>query len=135
LAGLLSQLAGNSTHYVKNSFRFIQILESLRLQPDDLMVGFDVVSLFTKVPITDTLKLFSHHFEDDVLALFKHVLTSTYFCFEGQFYEQAGGVTMGSPLSLVIANFFMENFEKKAIERATHKPPSSVWSGKLCPIS
>jgi hypothetical protein len=70
------------------------------------MVGFDMVSLFTKVPITDTLELLSHHFEDDVLALFKHILTSTHFCFEGQFYEQADGVT---------ANFFMEDFEKKAI--------------------
>jgi hypothetical protein len=31
---------------------------------------------------------------------------------------------MGSPLSLVIANFSMEDFEKKAIELATLKPPS-----------
>jgi len=29
---------------------------------------------------------------------------------------------MGSLLSPVIANFFMEDFEKKAIEQATHKP-------------
>ena len=29
---------------------------------------------------------------------------------------------MGSPLSPVIANFFMEDFEKKAIEQATYKP-------------
>ena len=28
---------------------------------------------------------------------------------------------MGSPLSPVIANFFMEDFEKKATEQATHK--------------
>jgi hypothetical protein len=48
------------------------------------MVSFDVVALFTKVPITDSLELLSHHFEDDVLALYKHVLTSTYFCFDGQ---------------------------------------------------
>jgi hypothetical protein len=85
------------------------------------MVSFEVVSLFTKVPITDTLELLSHHFEDNVKALFKHALTSTYFCFEGQFYEQIKGVVMGSPLSPVIANFFMEYFEKKALELATHK--------------
>jgi hypothetical protein len=90
LAGLLSQLTVNSAHHVKNSFQFVQILESLRVQPDDLTVSCDVVSLFTKVPITDTLKLLSHHFEDDVLALFKHMLTSTYFCFEGQFYKLTG---------------------------------------------
>jgi len=33
------------------------------------------VSLFTKVLIADSLELLSHHFEDDVLALFRHVLT------------------------------------------------------------
>jgi hypothetical protein len=53
---------------VKNSFQFVQILESLRVQPEDIMVKFDVVSLFTKVPIVDSLELLSHHFEDDVLA-------------------------------------------------------------------
>jgi len=36
---------------------------------------------------------------------------------------------MGSPLSPVIANFFMEDFEKKATEQATHKP--ACWSGHV----
>jgi len=67
---------------MKISIQFVQILESLRVQPEDLMVIFDVVSLFTNVPIVDSIKLLSHHFEDDVLALFKHALTSTYFCFD-----------------------------------------------------
>jgi hypothetical protein len=122
LAGLLSQLTGNLAHHVKNSFQFVQILESLRVQPEYLMISSDVVSYFINVPIVDSLELLSHHFEDDILALFKHVLTSTYFCFDGQFYEQTDGVAMGSPISLVIANFFMEDFQKKATEQATHKP-------------
>jgi len=119
LAGLLRQITGNSSHHVKNSFQFVQILESLRVRPEDLIVSFDVVSLFINVPIVDSLELLGHHFED-VLALFKHVLT--YFCFDGQFYEQTDGEAMGSPLSPVITNFFMEDFKKKAIEQATHKP-------------
>jgi hypothetical protein len=68
------------------------------------MVSFNVVSLFTKVLIVGSLELLSHHFEDEVLALFTHVLTSTYFCFDGQFYEQTDRVAMGSPFSPVIAN-------------------------------
>jgi hypothetical protein len=31
------------------------------------------------------------------------------------------GVAMGLPLSPVIANFFVEGFENKAIEQAAHK--------------
>ena len=82
---------------MKNSFQFVQALKSLRVQPEDLMVNYDIVSLFTNVPTVDSHELLSQHFEDDVLALFKHILTSTYFCFNGQFYEQADGVAMGSP--------------------------------------
>jgi hypothetical protein len=32
-----------------------------------------------------------------------------------KFYEQTNGAPMGSPLSPVMANLFMEEFEKKAL--------------------
>jgi retron-type reverse transcriptase len=86
------------------------------------MVSFDVISLFTKVPIADSLELLGHHFEDDFLALFIHVQTFTYFCFDGQFYKQTDGVAMGLPLSPIITNFFIEDFEKKALDQVAHKP-------------
>ena len=86
------------------------------------MVSFDVDSLFTKVPVEESLTLLCQHFKDEILALYKHVVTSIYFCVDGQFYEQTDGVAMGSPLSLVIANFYMEDFETKTIEKASHKP-------------
>jgi len=122
LSGLLNQHTGKTAHHVKNSFHFIRILESLTIKPGDLMVSFDMVSLFIKVPVEEPLTLLSQHFNDDILALYKHVLTSTYFSVDGQFYEQTDGVAMGSPLSPVIANFYMEDFEMKAIKKATHKP-------------
>jgi hypothetical protein len=89
------------------------------------MVSFDVVSLSTKMSITDTIQLLGQHFEEDLLMLFRHILTSTYFCFEGQFFEQIDGVAMGLPLSPVVASFFMGDFEKRAIEQATHK--ATCW--------
>ena len=45
--------------------------------------------------------------------------------FQGQYYEQVEGAAMGSPLSPIVANIFMENFETKALERAPHPP--SLW--------
>ena len=76
----------------------------------------------SKVPVEESLTLLSQHFNKEILSLYKHVLTSTYFCVDSQFYEQTDGMAMGSPLSAVIANFYMEDFETKAIEKATHKP-------------
>jgi hypothetical protein len=68
------------------------------------MVSFDV-SLLTQVPIRETMSLLSRHFEEDIMRLFRHVLTASYFSFTGQCYEQIDSVAMGSPLFLVIANF------------------------------
>jgi hypothetical protein len=70
LAGLLTQLTGDSPHHIKNSTHFIQILNSIQIQPTDMMVSFDVVSLFTNVPIEDSIQLLSKHFEHSILALF-----------------------------------------------------------------
>jgi hypothetical protein len=49
-------------------------------------------------------------------------ITLPFFNFNGQFYLQTDGGALGSPLSPDSANFFMEHFEKMALERATHKP-------------
>jgi len=68
------------------------------------------------------MHLLDQDFNNDILDLFRHVSTSTYFCFNGQYYEQTDGVAMGSPLSPVIANLYMEEFENKAIQQATYKP-------------
>jgi hypothetical protein len=54
------------------------------------------------------------------LRLFRHVLTTSYFSFNGQFYEQIKCVAMGSTLSPVIANFYMEDFEERALDLAPH---------------
>lgn len=51
-----------------------------------------------------------------------NVLTSTYFKFNGQFLEQNKGFAMGSPLSSVVADFLMEDFEKLVIASAPLKP-------------
>ena len=46
----------------------------------------------------------------------------TYFLFQGKYYEQVQGAAMGSPISPLIANLFMEEFEVKALSssQTTH---------------
>jgi hypothetical protein len=121
LAKPLGEHVEHSPRHVRNSTGFINIIKSLRAGPEDILVSFDVVSFFTMVPLGEALRLLSRHSEDDILRLFRHVRTS-FFMSDGQFYEQADGMAMGSPLSPVIANFFMEHFEETALKGANHKP-------------
>ena len=41
---------------------------------------------------------------------------------EGQFYEQVEGAAMGSPVSPIVANLYMEYLEQKALSTAPHPP-------------
>ncbi|GJQ72309.1 hypothetical protein Trydic_g3398 [Trypoxylus dichotomus] len=90
----------------------------MQSNPSDILVSFDVVSLFTKVPLIDTLRYIAALFPLDITQLFKHCLTTSYFVWDGSFYEKTDGITMGSPLSPVVANLFMERFERLAFETA-----------------
>lgn len=68
-----------------------------------------------------TVALLQSFFTSGMVALFEFVLTS-YFLYRDKCYNQNDGVAMGSPLSPVVANLFMEAFEHSTLERAPHKP-------------
>ena len=52
-------------------------------------------------------------------------VTTTYFQYGEKFYQQEDGAAMGSPLSPIVANIYMESFEEDAIKTATDKP--TLW--------
>jgi len=106
---------------------FIQKIQKIRLRPTDLLVSFDVEFLFTQVPIKNTLNIIkaSHEVSSDLIPLIKHCLTTTYFSYNNQFYEQTSGMAMGSPISPVITNIFMGHFEKEALRKTFKK--SEIW--------
>ena len=59
-----------------------------------------------------------------IADLLDFVLRSTYFQYNGSIYEQRDGAAMGSPVSAVVANLYME-IEEQAIESAPCKP--KIW--------
>jgi hypothetical protein len=91
------------------------------------LYGCRSITNVTRVPIKDTMDLLEHHFERNVLGLLRHVLTTLYMAFNGQFYGQTDDVTMGSTLSPVLANFYMEDYEKAALE--SPPPPQNPAAG------
>ena len=107
------------------------------------MVSFDVESLFTNVPIEDAVQVALRKLESDptldrttltpaqIANLLDFVLRSTYFQYNGLIFEQREGAVMGSLVSAVIANLYMDTFEEQAIESAPSKylrSGSATWT-------
>ncbi|XP_072392054.1 uncharacterized protein [Diabrotica undecimpunctata] len=127
LAEKLQPYAEEADSYVKNAGHFIERIKDVTLGPGHLLVSFDVVSLFTNVPINESLEIISRKYPvpQDTLNLTRHCLNNTYFIYGDQRYKQVEGAPMGSPLSPVIANLFMQDIEERAIRTAEYKP--KLW--------
>ena len=135
IARILKPLVGKSMYHIHNTQDFIQQIKDIKLQKDQCMVSFDVKALFTSVPINPAINTIKKLLEEDpelqkrttlsvtnIIRLLEYCLTSTYFIFEGRFYEQQEGAAMGSPISPIVANLYMEKFEQLAINTAPHPP-------------
>ena len=135
LSRILKPLVGKSPYHIQNSQDFTQQIQGIQLQPNQCMVSFDVKALFTSVPIQPTITIIKKLLEEDqslqqrttmsvnnITCLLGFCLKSTYFTYQGQHFEQLEGAAMGSPISPIVANLCMENFEEKAISTAPHPP-------------
>ena len=138
LARILKPLVGLSEHHIQNTFDFVQQIKEVKLNNDESLVSYDVTALFTSVPIPPVLKIIEEKLKEDqelsrrtnmntrhIIKLLEFCLRSTYFVFQGQHFGQVEGAAMGSPLSPIVANIYMEHFEAKALETAPHPP--SLW--------
>ena len=131
----MKPLVGRSPHHVQNNQECLKQLEDIKLGPDHIIMSYDVKALFTSVPIKPAMKIIQKLLEEDltlpqrttmtvnnITCLLEFCLTSTYFTFQKKIYEQVEGAAMGSPISPIEANLYMEDFEMRALNTAPQPP-------------
>ena len=87
------------------------------------MVSYDVCSLFTNVPLHETIDIpvetifeNKHNInieKQELKQLFLYGRSQTHFLFNVEVFDQIDGVAMGSPLGPALANLFMGYYEKQ----------------------
>ncbi|XP_064632716.1 uncharacterized protein LOC135491023 [Lineus longissimus] len=139
-ADLLAPITGKTIHYVENSKALVTELKEVQLTDEETFVSFDVVSLFTNTPIDKALEVIRSRLEgdshlkertmlavDDIMQLLEFVLSTTYFKFDGQLYQQKFRTAMGNPVSPIVANLYMEHLEQTAIASAPTQFKPRFW--------
>ena len=90
------------------------------------MVSFDVASLFTNVPLEETIEIILKRIyinkeittdmpKQEMKELLILFTKNVHFTFNNETYIQVDGVEMGSPLGPVLANIFKVELETSAI--------------------
>ena len=123
LTTILSPLTVNK-YTIKDSFTFAKDVAQLNFK-NCFMASFDVKSLFTNIPLDETISLasdlqlhqgLSNFDKDNFTTLLGHATKDNVFLFNGQLYEQIDGVAMGSPLAPSLANIFLCHHEVTWLE-------------------
>ena len=120
---------------VKSPTTFSNYIRNVPVENDNIMVSFDVTSLYTNIPIIDMLNIIKYYVNNDdqftrkttipqdkFLDLPNLVLTTTWYTFYSQFYQQTDGVEMEVQH---LQPQKMQADERIAIYTALHPP--KVW--------
>ena len=125
LKQMLSNMVQN-TATVKGSFASDDEIKSLPKSASEYkMVSFDIVSLYTNIPLDETIGIILNCLYDieaapsstitrkNMKKLLEIATKHSNFLFNGKIYDQIDGVSMGSPLAPLLAEIFLQDFEKK----------------------
>ena len=127
LIPLISHLATNE-YTLNNSKEFATSIQCINNANSLYMCSFDIVSLYTNIPVQESIDLildtiysngvqyFKGLEQSDFKKLLDLALKDSYFKFNNALYKQTAGLAMGSAISPLIANVFLNHFETSILE-------------------
>jgi hypothetical protein len=115
LHGILSPLIGNISFCVKNSQHFMRSMSKVPVDESDILLRFDVESLFTNVLVEKLLVVIKKKLQEGTLVQLTALRVDAFVkmlevCLRHpiyslvKFFQEKEGMSMGSSIPLVISN-------------------------------
>ena len=102
---------------IRKTSDFIDNIKELKFNSDVVFASFDVESLFTNIPLSETCDIIENNLHQGnynlpikielFVKLLKIAVTESVFLFNSKYYKQVNGCSMGGPLSPNLANIYV----------------------------
>ncbi|GFG32294.1 hypothetical protein Cfor_02691, partial [Coptotermes formosanus] len=116
-----------NTYNTINSHALAQDISKLTINEHCKLVTYDIQDLYVNIPIGETLHITDFFLRinnnkatirSQILGLMQATLAQNYFKFNEEFYQPQKGIAMGSPLSGLVAELFLQYFELHIVKHS-----------------
>jgi hypothetical protein len=120
LTKILNQYITLNNHYkVTNSTNLAHDLTNLKIHENHTMITFDIKDLYVNIPIHETLNILkikllennNTQITHQILSLLETILSQNYFTYQNKIDQPEKGISMGSPISSLTAEIFLQYYE------------------------
>jgi hypothetical protein len=131
IESFLAPLANKHESYIKNSYEFVEKIKDTPVPTHALIVTGDISSLYTNMHHDRTINCVEEIFEkypdpdrpdEYILQLLELTLTNNDFSFYGKNYLQLCGCPMGINFGPSVANLYLLEFDRQAMNGFRIKP-------------
>nr|VZI47248.1 unnamed protein product [Spirometra erinaceieuropaei] len=119
----LKHLADGSQYSITNSQAFLQRIEGHKVSPDESILSFDVVALFSSIPHDLAIESVAQRLRENPIDLLTHhvlellkLCFNNYCQFDGKYYQQVKGTPMGSLISGLLAELVLKRLEQDVVQ-------------------
>lgn len=123
---------------IESSITFANRLKDFHTKTTDRILSLDIVNMYSNVPTGETIEIIKQNLEknaqisdqevNEIIVLLRLVVKQNYFTFNGAFYTQTEGLPMGSPLSGMLANIFIDKLENTFLGKQVKEKTILEWS-------
>ena len=120
--------------YLSDTGDFIRQIESTKIETDDILVSYDITSLYTNLKFSEIIDSVKHALENDdtvyeikkpstdnLINILQIILSNNEFTFNEKCYRQIVGVAMGSNVAPETSDIAIYNHINKIMEKFPYR--------------